>query len=47
MSSSSKPVSVHFLDLVQFKDGKFARGATYSNGVELLTQVGIIKPPKK
>jgi len=40
---TGKPVSVHFLDVVRFKDGKFVRGATYSNGVELLMQVGMIK----
>jgi ketosteroid isomerase-like protein len=44
---TGKPISVHFLDLVQFKDGKFVRGVTYSNSVELLTQAGVIKPPKK
>jgi uncharacterized protein (TIGR02246 family) len=44
---TGKPVSVHFLDIVQFKEGKFVRGVTYSNGIELLTQVGMIKPAKK
>ncbi len=33
------PVSIHCLDIIQLKDGKIARFATWSNTLELLAQV--------
>jgi predicted ester cyclase len=44
--ASGKPVSLHFIDIVQLKAGKLARLQTWTNGVELLTQIGVIKAPK-
>jgi predicted ester cyclase len=43
--ASGKPVSLHFIDIVQLKDGKVAHLISYANGVELLTQIGVIKAP--
>jgi hypothetical protein len=51
--ASGKPVAMHFLDLVAFQGGKVTTLDTYSNSIELLTQIGVIKapdtarPPKK
>jgi hypothetical protein len=42
--ATGKPVSLHFVDIVQFKAGKIARLQTWANGVELLTENGVIKP---
>lgn len=43
--ASGKPVSLHFVDIAQLKAGKIAHLQTWANGVELLTQIGVIKPP--
>ncbi len=43
--ATGKPVSIHFVDVVQMKDAKVARFWTWSNGVEFLMEVGAIKPP--
>jgi predicted ester cyclase len=42
--ATGKPVSLHFVDIVQFKAGKIAHLQTWANGVELLTEIGVIKP---
>lgn len=44
---TGKPISLHFLDVLQFKDGKLVRGATYANGNELLAQAGLLKRKTK
>jgi predicted ester cyclase len=43
--ASGKPVSLHFIDIVQLKDGKVTHLLSFANGVELLMQIGVIKAP--
>jgi hypothetical protein len=42
--ATKKPIAMHFLDIVPMNNGKMGAGETYSNSVELLTQLGVIKP---
>ena len=44
---TNRPISVHAVDIVRIVDGKVARASTYSNGLELMTQLGAFKviPP--
>jgi steroid delta-isomerase-like uncharacterized protein len=44
MPASKKPIAVHFVDIVQMNNGKEQVGETYMNSVEMLTQLGVIKP---
>lgn len=44
--ASGKPVALHFVDILQFKAGKIARLQTWSNGAELLAQIGALPTPK-
>ena len=46
IKASGKPIAFHFIDVVQWKDGKLVGLQTYGDSVELLTQIGAIKPPK-
>ncbi len=41
--ATNRPVSVHFLDIVHFRDGKIARYHTWSDATELLAE---LHPPK-
>lgn len=43
--ASGKPVALHFIDIGALSGGKYTHFWTYSNGVELLTEIGVIKPP--
>jgi ketosteroid isomerase-like protein len=43
---TGKPVAIHFLDILQVKDGKIVMCQSYSNSLEFLTQAGVIKPPE-
>jgi uncharacterized protein (TIGR02246 family) len=43
--ATGKPVSLHFVDVVQFKDGKISHLWTWANGAELLTEIGVMKAP--
>ena len=45
IKATGKPVNLHFIDIVQLKDGKVTRLWSYANGVELLTQLGVLKAP--
>ena len=45
--ATGKPVSLHFVDILQFRAGKVARLQSWANGVELLTEIGVIKPPSQ
>jgi predicted ester cyclase len=45
IKATGKPVSLHFIDIVQLKDGKVTHLLSYANGFELLTQLGVIKAP--
>lgn len=43
--ASGKPVAIHFLDFGALSGGKYTHYWSYSNGAELLTEIGVIKPP--
>jgi steroid delta-isomerase-like uncharacterized protein/uncharacterized protein (TIGR02246 family) len=43
---TGKPVSVPYLDVIEWKGGKIAHLQTYSEGKDFLTQIGVAKPPK-
>jgi predicted ester cyclase len=45
IKATGKPVSLHFVDIAQYKDGKIAHFWTWANAAELLMQVGVMKPP--
>ena len=45
IKATGKPVNLHFIDIVQLKDGKVTHISSYANGFELLTQLGVIKAP--
>ncbi len=46
IKATNKPVSSHFVDISQIKDGKFVSTVSYSNNVEVLTELlGVIPPP--
>jgi steroid delta-isomerase-like uncharacterized protein len=57
MPATNRKVSVHAVDVVKVKDGKVQSAQTFSNGLELMTQLGAYKvdlqnvppaaPPKK
>ncbi len=40
---TGKPVSLHFLDLLKFKDGQLVRAETYANGKELVGEAAAKK----
>ena len=42
---TNKKLVIHGIDVDELRDGKMALGATYSNGVELLTELGALPPP--
>jgi steroid delta-isomerase-like uncharacterized protein len=43
MPATNRKLSVHAVDVFKLKDGKVASAQTYSNGLELLTQLGAYK----
>ncbi len=45
LKATNKPVSVHYVDVWQLKDGKVATARTYLNSLELLVQVGAMPAP--
>jgi steroid delta-isomerase-like uncharacterized protein len=44
-AATKKPVNIHGIDIFQMKDGKVVKGWTFGNNAELLTQIGVMKPP--
>ena len=42
---TKKALDVKGVDVFQFKDGKVVRGWSYSNGMEVAVQLGLVKPP--
>lgn len=42
--ASKKALAEHFLDIVTLQNGKIATVDTYQNSIEMLTQLGVIKP---
>ncbi len=43
--NTKKTIDAHTLEILQWKDGKIAHGWAYSNGVEFMTQLGLLPPP--
>jgi steroid delta-isomerase-like uncharacterized protein len=43
--AKNKPVTLHGLDIMQFKDGKIVHGWSYSNSAEMAEQLGLIGHP--
>ncbi len=41
---TKKMVNANGVDIYQFKDGKMQRGWSYSNSLDMMTQLGLIKP---
>lgn len=42
---TKKPVSLHGVDILQFKDGKVVKGWSYGNSVEMMMQLGLVPQP--
>lgn len=53
LPNTKKTIDTHTLEILEWKDGKMARGWAYSNSVEFMTQLGLLPapgaktPPKK
>jgi steroid delta-isomerase-like uncharacterized protein len=45
LKASNKPINVHFVDVLQMKDGKMVKLWSYGNSVEMLVQTGVIPMP--
>jgi steroid delta-isomerase-like uncharacterized protein len=43
--ATQKPVTMHALDIIQFKDGKVVKGWSYGNSAEWMMQLGLMKEP--
>jgi steroid delta-isomerase-like uncharacterized protein len=43
--ATKKPVSLHGVDIMQFKDGKIISGRSYGNGAEMMMQLGLMPQP--
>jgi steroid delta-isomerase-like uncharacterized protein len=44
VAPTNRTVAVHAVDVMKITDGKVASSSTYSNGLELLTELGAFKP---
>jgi steroid delta-isomerase-like uncharacterized protein len=44
--NTKKTMSVHTLEILQWKDGKMVHGWAYDNGMEMASQLGLIPQPK-
>jgi predicted ester cyclase len=42
---TKKQVSLHGVDIMQFKDGKIVSGRSYGNGAEMMMQLGLMPQP--
>lgn len=42
---TKKAISLHGIDILQYKDGKMIRGWSYGNGAEMMTQLGLMPQP--
>jgi steroid delta-isomerase-like uncharacterized protein len=42
---TKKQISLHGLDIIQFKDGKIVSGRSYGNGAEMMMQLGLMPMP--
>ena len=45
IKATKKPVSLHAVDIMQFKDGKVSRVWTFRNSAELMQQLGLFQVP--
>jgi steroid delta-isomerase-like uncharacterized protein len=45
IKATNKPVTMHFIDIHQFKDGKFVSTVSYANNLEVLEEIGVVPPP--
>jgi steroid delta-isomerase-like uncharacterized protein len=45
IKATNKPVTSHFIDIHQFKDGKFTSTVSYSSNLEVLEEIGVIPMP--
>ncbi|MBX3206705.1 MAG: ester cyclase [Labilithrix sp.] len=43
--ATKKSVTVKSIDIIQYKDGKLAKGASYSNGADFMMQLGLMPKP--
>jgi len=43
--ATKKQINLHGLDIIQFKDGKAIKGTSYGNGVEMMSQLGLMPAP--
>lgn len=43
--ATKKPISLHAVDIMQFKDGKIVAGRSYGNGAEMAMQLGLMPAP--
>jgi steroid delta-isomerase-like uncharacterized protein len=42
---TKKQISLHGVDIIQFKDGKIVSGRSYGNGAEMMMQLGLMPQP--
>ena len=43
--ATNKPVTIHAMEVDEFKGDKWTKATTYSNGLELLGAMGVLPPP--
>ncbi len=43
--ATKKPINLHGVDIMQFKDGKIVSGRSYANGAEMMMQLGLMPQP--
>jgi steroid delta-isomerase-like uncharacterized protein len=43
--ATKKPINLHGVDIMQFKDGKIVAGRSYGNGAEMAMQLGLMPAP--
>jgi steroid delta-isomerase-like uncharacterized protein len=46
LATSKRPIRVHAVDVLHMKDGKISRAATYSNSLEMMSELGLFQPKK-
>jgi steroid delta-isomerase-like uncharacterized protein len=42
LQPTKKQINLHGLDVIQFKDGKVVKGTSYGNGIEMMSQLGLM-----
>jgi ketosteroid isomerase-like protein len=46
IAATNKPLNLHSVDVIQMKDGKAVKGYSYGNGMEMASQLGLMKDHK-